>query len=307
MHKHLFYLLALATLLFTASCKEDDEIPAPATVGMSFVSAADTINLNTETNTATVVVNVNADITKAELEKRLKLNFTSEDAVQGTHYRVVSTEINESPLQVVLQIEALPSLARQEQIIQISFDSSMQPITVGDNGTFDLTIIPHSPALGWYEAKPYYFPYVYYHNVAENKWQSIGAHFSTVPGDDYAVLGFTNPYVDDSGVALFNMVRLYSSEIGSTNVKTAKINAPKVLEFIPASAGATEGTVNVIPQDVTITRADGTTFNIGISGEGTYNLETRLIDLVVDFDESAIGGPAKVSRTYKISYDRLTL
>jgi hypothetical protein len=305
--KRINSLVLLLAVLFAATSCQKEEGPEPIkSVGISFAKDGDMFDLNTQERTATVDILVNADITKEQLEQRLKLKHDSETAVEGVDYRIKSTTFSENPLKATLEIEVLPSLARTTQVVEISFDQSMQPIAIGNIGTYTLTIAPYSPVRTWHEDKAYHAPFVYNLNKETGAWQNVGGHFSTVPEDDAAVLGFENNYVAESGVPLFNMHRIYSAEIGSTNIKTARINAPKVLEFIPAEAGSKRGTVRVIPQDVTVSRTDASTFKIGISGEGTYDEESGLIDLVVDFNETAIGGPAKVSHTYKMSNVKLT-
>jgi hypothetical protein len=48
-------------------------------------------------------------------------------------------------------------------------------------------------------------------------------------------------------------------------------------------------------------------FEVGISGSGTYDLNEGVIDLEVNFNESAIGGANKVTRKYKLSTKALEL
>lgn len=153
----------------------------------------------------------------------------------------------------------------------------------------------------------FYQPFVYRFDPTTNRWTArIGSHFSSIPASDPTALGFTNGQVANSGVALFDMVRLYSTQIGSTNINTAKINAEKVLQFFPDFDGAKTGIVKVVDQDITITRTNSTNFKIGISGGGTYNEVTRIIDLEVRFNETAIGGTSQTIK-YKISPVALTL
>ncbi|WP_316734659.1 hypothetical protein [Pedobacter aquatilis] len=150
--------------------------------------------------------------------------------------------------------------------------------------------------------------YVYRYDETTATWtRRIGSHFSTVSDATPTAMGFTNPYVEDSGVNMFQMVTLYTDQLGTNNIKEAKINAPAVLEFYPSAENATKGIVKVIKQDVTLTVKAGGSFKIGISGEGTYDETTKLIDLVVKFNETAIGGASEVKRTYKLSVDALTL
>lgn len=150
--------------------------------------------------------------------------------------------------------------------------------------------------------------YVYRYEDSTATWsRRIASHFSTIDEATPTALGFTNPYVEDSGVNLFGMPALYSTTIGSTNVKEAKINASAVLQFYPSTEKPTTGIVKVIKQDIVVTIKAGGTFKIGISGEGTYDETTKVIDLVVKFNDTAIGGLAEIKRTYKLSVDALTL
>lgn len=167
----------------------------------------------------------------------------------------------------------------------------------------------------FYKTDPYYELYVYRFDPEIGKWTArIRSHFPTVPASDPSTLGFTNPYVTDSGIALFDMVRLYTFQIGTNNIKTAKINAEKVLQFFPDYEGSKTGIIKVITQDIVITKSTSSTFEpnvptfkIGISGGGTYDERTKIFNLQVVFNESAIGGPNSVIRKYTMSVDPQTL
>lgn len=167
---------------------------------------------------------------------------------------------------------------------------------------------PSSSAIGtFHQNVTFYQPFVYRFDPTTDRWTArILSHFSSVPASDPTALGFTNAQVSDSGVALFDMVRLYAAETGTTNIRTVKINAEKVLQFFPDFDGAKTGIVKVVDQDITLTRSNATTFKIGISGGGTYNEVTRIIDLEVRFNETAIGGTSQTIK-YKISPVALTL
>jgi hypothetical protein len=150
--------------------------------------------------------------------------------------------------------------------------------------------------------------YVYRYEDTTATWtKRIGSHFSTIAEATPTALGFTNPYVEDSGTNLFGIPSLYTATIGTNNVKTAKVNAPAVLQFYPSASGSKTGVVRVIKQDVVVTTKTGDTFKIGISGEGTYDENSKVIDLVVKFNDTAIGGLPEIKRTYKLSVDALTL
>lgn len=303
--------IALVLLLIAGfiACKKDKEtvaVTVPLTsVGISFSAAKDTVDLNKDSGLITIAINISDSISKAELEERLKLNFTTSTEVTDSLVRIKSMVITENPLTVTVQLQVLPNLERVSRDVKVSFDESMQPIELGTNPTFTLTVLPFSPAATWFKTDAYYAPYFYYLN-AEGSWTSIPGHFPVLVDGDAAALGFVNNYVANSGVAFFNMVRIYTSEIGSNNIKTAKINVPNAIEFIPASAGARTGVVNVIPQDVVVTRKDSTTFKIGISGTGTYDLDTKLIEMQMIFNDAAIGGGTSNPYSYKISVDKLT-
>lgn len=118
------------------------------------------------------------------------------------------------------------------------------------------------------------------------------------------VIGFYHPN-PDWGVNAFNMIRIYSD----FNVSSASafIRIPEALKFSPDSPGASFGTVEVIPQMVTVTRMESSglpPFEIGISGGGSYDERTGTIQLDVFFDETAIGGAESVLRKYVLEAER---
>ncbi|MDQ1149421.1 hypothetical protein [Sphingobacterium zeae] len=163
---------------------------------------------------------------------------------------------------------------------------------------------------------PYFELYIYRFDEATETWgKRIRAHYPTVSKTDTTYMGFTNPYVTDSGVNLFQMVTLYSDKIGTTNIKTAGINVDQVLQFLPDQHNSQLGKVTVKEQQVKIykkteaatERKDMEFFEISISGAGTYDLKQGLIDLEVNFNETAIGGSNKVTRKYKLSTKALEL
>lgn len=153
----------------------------------------------------------------------------------------------------------------------------------------------------FHQPTSFYQMFVYRFDPTLDRWGArIGSHFSTIPASDPTAIGFTNPYVADSGVPLFDMVRIYGAETATTNIKTVKINADKVLQFFPDFIGAKTGIVKVVTQDIILTRANLTTFKIGISGSGSYDENTKVIDLEVKFNETAIGGTSQTFK-YKMS------
>lgn len=300
MKKITLYVIALMAVV---SCsKKNDSTTIPIT-GVNFGKTADTINLNTTRDTTMFTIRVSETITKQELQNRFKLKITSDSAVENKDY-TVTTAITENPVQVNVIVKALPSLARTNFHLELSLDESMQ---AGSSEKLALVIKPYSPAATWFQSTSYYYPNFYYYTESTAKWTSMTAHYCVLDENDAAVMGFVNNWVAESGVGFFNMHRLYQTEIGSSNIKTAKINVPRALELIPNAAGARKGIVRVIPQQITVTRTAGTTFQIGISGTGTYDLDTKVIDVEMNFDDTKIGGSATNKYKYKISVDKLTL
>ena len=170
---------------------------------------------------------------------------------------------------------------------------------------------PSSSAINvFHQNIPNYQLFVYRYNEDKKLWSNrIDGHFTIISTQDPNYLGFVHPSAT-SGVSFLDMHRLYATQIGSTNAVTAKINVDKVLGFFPDFEGAKTGIVRVVPQDVTISKSPNSTFEpgipnfkIGISGQGTYDERTKIINLEVIFNETAIGGPAAVKRKYTMSVD----
>ncbi|EDM36705.1 hypothetical protein PBAL39_25595 [Pedobacter sp. BAL39] len=167
---------------------------------------------------------------------------------------------------------------------------------------------PSSSAIGvFHQPTSYYNPFIYRYDPDTKAWtRRIASHFSTVSQADPNFIGFGNPYVEDSGAAMFDMVNLYASETGGTNIKNAKINVDQVMQFFPDYEGSKTGIMKIKTQDVTITSYDKSTFIIGISGSGTYDENTKVIDFKVTFDEKNIGGSTRTF-DYKMSAAALSL
>lgn len=169
---------------------------------------------------------------------------------------------------------------------------------------------PSSSALNtFYKIDPYFQLFIYRYDPATAKWTTrILAHYPTISAADNSYMGFGNPYVADSGAPVFDMVKLYTTQLGGNNIKNAKINVDQVLQFFPDYEGAKTGIVTVKKQDVILTRTPATagTFKIGISGGGTYDENTKQFDLAVRFDETDIGGPGQTI-LYKFSVAAQTL
>lgn len=160
----------------------------------------------------------------------------------------------------------------------------------------------------FYQNTAFYQQFIYRYDTATLKWTTrIVGHYPTISTEDNSYMGFTNPYVVDSGVPMFDMVKLYTTQLGGNNIKNAKINAERVLQFFPDFEGAKTGIVKIRKQDVVLTKTTPAgTFKIGISGGGTYDETSKLIDLEVVFDETDIGGPGQTIK-FKIGVTALTL
>lgn len=168
--------------------------------------------------------------------------------------------------------------------------------------------VPSSTAIAvFHQPTSFYQMFVYRYDADNKTWSNrIASHFSTISATDPSFLGFTNPYVQDSGVAMFDMVRLYSAYTGTTNIKTVAINADQVLQFFPDFEGSKTGVVKVKTQDVILNKSGGGTIVIGISGNGVYDENTKVMDLNITFNEAAIGGTTRTIK-YKLSPTALTL
>jgi hypothetical protein len=174
---------------------------------------------------------------------------------------------------------------------------------------------PSSSAINvFHQSIPNYQMFVYRYNEDTKLWSNrIIGHFSIISTQDPNYIGFVHP-IATSGVTFLDMHRLYATQIGSTNAVTAKINVDKFIGFFPDFEGAKTGIVKVVTQDIIVSKNPNSTFEpgvptfkIGISGQGTYDERTAIIDLEVIFNETAIGGPAVVKRIYKLSPIALTL
>ncbi|MBW8688302.1 hypothetical protein [Chitinophaga rhizophila] len=311
MKQQLQYMLMAAGMTAMVACSKTENavpvVPPPATV--SFSSTVANIDMNGSTTSFSVVIPVSG-ATKADLESKFKLIMTDSATNKvDTSLAVTKTTVSESPLQVTVEINAKHTYDTAKRTVFVTIDSTALPVASGANTKLAVRIMPFAPAATWFKNESFYAPNTYYFNEATQKWATIPAHFSVLDSANATVLGFVNNYVAESGVPFLNMMRIYNAEMGggSTSAKTAKINVPRALRLIPATPGARKGTVEVINQDVVVTRKDGTTFNVSFSGTGTFDMDTKLIEIDVNFDDSAFGGAAVNKYSYKFSVDKLTL
>jgi hypothetical protein len=152
----------------------------------------------------------------------------------------------------------------------------------------------------WYKSDPFYQPNAEIFFDSTGVWRSFRA-FPLVYDNDPNKYGFGNPYVPGKGSNALYMTSIYSRLPGGISADSGyyNITIPKCFEFIPDATNAKTGKVQVIEQKVRLYRRDKTFYDIGISGEGTYNVETTIFEVEVIFDETAIGGPKEVKRKYR--------
>lgn len=165
----------------------------------------------------------------------------------------------------------------------------------------DPTYAPNATAVRvWYQPTQYYTPDAEIFLDSSNRWWRVTA-FPLVYDNDPNKYGFGNPWTPGRGSNALYMNTIYGRLPGGVTSDSGyyNITIPKAFELIPDNDTATQGKVNVIPQLVKIFRRDKTSFNIGISGGGTYNEQTQLMEVEVIFDETEIGGSKEVKRKYR--------
>jgi hypothetical protein len=150
----------------------------------------------------------------------------------------------------------------------------------------------------WAKKENVYAPQasVYIDSIAV--WRNFIGFSFTSEGDPDK-LGFGNVYVPGKGTNALYMTRLYLSQTITNDSGYYNVTIPKCFQLIPDGPNATKGTVKVIEQRVTIYRTNKTPFYIDISGSGTYDEMSQLMEVEVIFDERDIGGPAAVKRKYR--------
>lgn len=132
---------------------------------------------------------------------------------------------------------------------------------------------------------------------------------TTNPNDDVYHDAFKIGFNVSSGtntVNSFGLKRWFSNESNSAAISPG-FNITSALEFFPANGNSkTEGTVLVIPQDITIGSSATNTHIIAISGEGTYKeINNGLYEISFELkltNDKLFGGT--VSTQYKIYNNR---
>jgi hypothetical protein len=119
-------------------------------------------------------------------------------------------------------------------------------------------------------------------------------------------IGF-NVSTGTNTVNSFGLKRWFSNESNSAAVSPG-FNITSALEFFPANGNSkTEGTVLVIPQDITIGSSAANTYQIAISGDGTYKeISNGLYEISFELkltNEKLFGGT--VSTQYRMYNNRV--
>lgn len=154
----------------------------------------------------------------------------------------------------------------------------------------------------WAKTEQYYSPNSEIYIDSLGIWRKfISFAFSSTGEPDK--IGFQNPYVAGKGTNALFMNSIYSKQGISQDSGTYNTIIPKCFQFIPKSNDSiNQGTVVVLPQDVTLTRRDKSKYIIKIAPSdkpGAYNTETGVFEIEVVFDESSIGGASAVKRRYR--------
>lgn len=133
---------------------------------------------------------------------------------------------------------------------------------------------------------------------------------TTNPNDDIYYDAFKIGFNVASGtntVNSFGLKRWFSNESNSAVISPG-FNITSALEFFPANGNSkTQGTVLVIPQDITIGSSAANTYQIAISGDGTYKeISNGLYEISFELkltNEKLFGGT--VSTQYRMYNNRV--
>lgn len=157
-------------------------------------------------------------------------------------------------------------------------------------------------AITWAKTEQYYSPKPEIYLDSIGTWRKFTS-FAFTSDAEPDKIGFQNPYVAGKGTNALYMNSIYAKEGISQDSGTYNTIIPKCFQFIPKSIDTVnQGTVVVLPQDITLTRRDKSKYIIKIAPSdkpGTYNTETGVFEIEVVFDESSIGGNSAVKRRYR--------
>lgn len=153
----------------------------------------------------------------------------------------------------------------------------------------------------WAKNEPFYRPLCERFDEATGNWRTFQSFTVTSEGEPDKI-GFANPYVPGKGTNALAMNTIYIAQNISSDSGYFNITIPKCFQFIPKAGDAKQGQVLVLAQDVVIWRKDGTSFVIKIApaaAPGTYNINTKVFEVEVSFDETSIGGQNNVVRKFR--------
>jgi hypothetical protein len=174
----------------------------------------------------------------------------------------------------------------------------------GCKKSFDVepTYANYSVAGNWAKGTPFYSPNPQIFLEATGVWRTF-ISFSFTSEAEPDKIGFANPFAIGKGTNALYMNTLYTSQNLTSDSGFYNATIPKCFQLIPKSKDSLQsGTVLVLKQKVRLTRRDRTFFDIEISpstNPGTYDTRTGLMEVEVQFDETAINGPSSVRRKYR--------
>ena len=114
-----------------------------------------------------------------------------------------------------------------------------------------------------------------------NTFLSAGAKaFNPFINGEIGFNAFANP---TSTTNSFNLKRWFNGE-SISSVNSPGFNIPTAIEFFPENGNSlTNGRALIIPQFLTIAGRNGNSYNIAISGEGTYSeISTGLFEIALE-------------------------
>ncbi|MEM9258645.1 MAG: hypothetical protein AAGA62_03300, partial [Bacteroidota bacterium] len=243
--------------------------------------------------------------------------------VQSLRFEISGDGTTDADLQVLTPSPLTIPAGATEATIQLRVAEGVDPERLEREGTieildgewFELTerrlynfvySVPHTAAVKLW-APDLAFPVLWGYTsfgpepVPEGSGLDAGPHFAFAYASrtEPNIIGMYNAVPGTSSTNALNMVRIYADyDVSSAS---AGIRIFELFKLTPASEGATFGRVEVIEQQVTITRRSSSglpPFQIGLSGSGTYDEDTGILLVDIFFDETELGNGASVLRRY---------
>lgn len=211
---------------------------------------------------------------------------------------------------LLLQLQDLNGYIQESpNIFQIT-----KPIAVDREG---------NPSTNWYDvSNPYYRNFAHHWRMNNGacewrKWNVMSVPVAVEPNSEFDAngdgyhdfkMGMIGPNAP-IGTNIFDLKRILDGEDGSS----PGLNLTEVLEFFPENGNSTtQGTVKVISQIMNIiSYPDGNSYNIPISGSGTYYVtdasQNRYeMRFQVTFDFTEINGTTQTHEYYMYNYNEST-